>query len=645
MRTIIIVLAALSLFLSEVPIATAANPNTLNRDSAIGMNLEKNQYRKPRVAFANALKSGRAWAETPGGSTCGSNASDYSGTIDSNGYPTQFGSRDCVYTHLFSGNYSEGAWPIGEWVLRWDGDATFDVGGNASSYTTTAPGRATFDVAIGTGGFRLQIESIPSAVSNMRLYPPGGVCHDGEDPIPYKFCSTDRCPGGSCNDAQSCDGAETCVDLETVGEAGESTFHPLWLSRLRQYRTLRFMNWLHTNHSRVEDFSEWLPESNYTWSHGHEPLGAVPLAVIARLCNEVNSACYVNVPSLATDAHITSFAEFFRDNVNDHLPVYIEYSNEVWNSSKGQHDFSSQQAYELWLADPTAFDGADCEDVEPNSSSEFDCANHWHGKRTYEMCALAQAAFDATGQGDRLVCVSGRRISPGGTELGTNLDCDRWTDAPNGNCYTGSDIDVLGVNVYFGRDTDCGSTKQAACDDAMVDIDRKLCDGSGCPVTEQTAALAARGLSWPILIYEGGSSLSDQSSPACADLTIDMNSCLIDVYQTALDTWRDLDINGGYSLNEYIFFDQSGMQALNAPGNLFGHRGSNEGEWPKEAALLDWDDTPGNECWWTNCELETVPEPGMTIQLITGLFVLALFAFARMRASWGSQKTRAGLEG
>jgi hypothetical protein len=629
MRTQVIARAVLFLFFVGFVGPAGAVVNALNSDSAIGINLEWNRFEKPRVAFANALKSARKWQQTTSGGNCGSGGS-YSGTIDSNGYPTQFGSRECIFTELFEGNYSDGAWPIGEWVLRWDGDATFGVGKSASGYTTTGPGRATFDVAAGNQGIRIQIESIPSSVSNVRAYPPGGVCYDGAEPIPNKFCSTARCQGGACNDAPGCDGAETCVDLEVAGEAGDITFHPLWVSRLGQYRILRFMNWLHTNHSRVEDFSEWLPESNYTWSYDHDPLGAVPLSVIAKLCNTVNAACYVNVPSLATDAHITQFAEFFRDNVNDHLPVYLEYSNEVWNPGFEQHDKSSQQAYELWQSDPSAFDGADCEDVEPNSPSEFDCANHWHGKRTYEMCALAQAAFDAVGQGDRLVCVSGRRISPSGSELGRNLDCERWTAAPNGNCYTGSDIDVVAVNVYFGNgEDDCGSTQQAACDGAMVDENRKLCDGPGCPVTELSAALASRGLSWPLMVYEGGSHLNDSSSEACVDLTINANSCIGDVYDAALDDWRDLDVVEGYNLEAYIFFDQSGRQSLNAGGNLFGHRGSNEGQWPKERALLDWDSAPGNECWWPNCELDTVPEPGLSAQIVSGLLLLAALARSR----------------
>ncbi|MBJ18201.1 MAG: hypothetical protein CL933_02140 [Deltaproteobacteria bacterium] len=74
------------------------------------------------------------------------------------------------------------------------------------------------------------------------------------------------------------------------------------------------------------------------------------------------------------------------------------------------------------------------------------------------------------------------------------------------------------------------------------------------------------------------------------------DSYLINAYQSALDDWRDLDTLNGYELNEYFFFDYSGRQALNAPGNLFGHRESNERTWPNETDVLEWDETPANEC-------------------------------------------------
>ena len=59
MRTRIRVLAALSLFLSEIPIATAANPNTLNRDSAIGMNLDQYEYDNEASDGGILTRSGR----------------------------------------------------------------------------------------------------------------------------------------------------------------------------------------------------------------------------------------------------------------------------------------------------------------------------------------------------------------------------------------------------------------------------------------------------------------------------------------------------------------------------------------------------------------------------------------------------------
>jgi hypothetical protein len=603
----------------EEPTNALSTPDwEANATSAVGMNLEWNRWENPRVTFVNAMKSARRWQKSD--TTCFDEDGDYAGTIDSNGYPTELSGINCVFTSFFSGAYSDGAWPTGQWVLLWDGDATFSVTGAASEYTVTEAGRATFTVDETTGGFDLAITSIPTSVSNMRLYPPGGACARTPpfDFVEGSFCDTARCPDGDCPDAVSvCTyGDPFCYDLETIGGAVNQSvvpqFHPLWIQRLGQYGILRFMNWLHINHSQVVDFSEWLPESNYTWSYGHDPLGAVPLTIIARLCNDVNAACYVNIPMQATDAHITSFAESFRDNVNSWLPIYLEMSNEVWNPGFEQQDHAAAAALAADDGGAT-WDGADC------GTAIADCANQWHAKRTFEMCALAQAAFDALGEGSRLHCVMGTRVATSATELEAKLDCDRWTAAPSGNCYTGADIDLIGVNVYLGGDADCATAQagveplflpdpQIACDFAQADVNGpKLCDGAGCSITELATALDGgtpdRNLDWGMIVYEGGSSLSDSSTQVCADLTTEADSCLVPVYTSALDTWRDRDIVDGYDLEYFIFFDNSGRLYQGAGGNLFGHRGSNEGAWPKESAIVDWESTAGNECWWPECTL------------------------------------------
>ena len=168
-----------------------------------------------------------------------------------------------------------------------------------------------------------------------------------------------------------------------------------------EYRTLRFMNWLHTNHSRIVDFADWREPGYFSWSYGIPP-GNVPLAAVAELCNTLNAECYVNLPHAASDANIVETTRFLRDHVASHLPIYLEYSNEVWNGIFTQ----KQYAYEMADALPDReFDGRHC-----LTKARSDCANNFHGKRTFEMCRLARRVMAEIGQGDRLVCVLARPI-------------------------------------------------------------------------------------------------------------------------------------------------------------------------------------------------------------------------------------------
>ncbi len=585
------------------PTASEAATNLANRTSAVGMNLSRSYYFDTAVPYGNAMKSVRAWRETPaGGGNCTSNDVSYSGVSDANGYPTSMGSRECIFARLFSEVYGTAFWPIGQWVFRYDGNATFDVSGAASGYASAGAQRGTFDVGTSNGGVRLEITSIDSGdpPKNMRLYPPGGVCASNPSPPyetePWSFCSTSRCAGGSCNDAVSCGGATPhCIDLEDAGEAGELDFHPLWLSRLREYRTLRFMDWLHTNHSQVVDFADWRTADFYTWDYNLQP-GNVPLEMIAKLCNTLNAECYVNLPHQATDAHIQQFVEFFRDNVDAHIPIYLEYSNEVWNGQFAQKDWTLQTANAL----PTSeFDTANC------LSSPSHCTDSFYGKRVFEMCAIAQAVMDAAGQGDRLVCVTARQNGDQ-AKLIRSLDCTRWTAAPNGNCYTGSDIDVVAVAPYFGGGQNCSTASTAAevCAQMEVDVAGNYCATLGCSIENHLFVLDERGLDWPIITYEGGSHASDTNSPACVDAAND--PCIADAYVNAMDAWKDLADVDMRRVRQYLQFNLTGRY-VNF-GNLFGIRGAMEGSWQKEEGLLGWKRTAGNECWWPDCEL-SVPEP------------------------------------
>lgn len=58
-----------------------------------------------------------------------------------------------------------------------------------------------------------------------------------------------------------------------------------------------------------------------------------PLSRIVELCNRSGKHLYYNVPHAMRDADITLIANYIRDNLNGNLDVYLELSNEMWNSA------------------------------------------------------------------------------------------------------------------------------------------------------------------------------------------------------------------------------------------------------------------------------------------------------------------------
>lgn len=586
--------------------ALADATNTLNRDSAIGINLQRHYNFQPQLPFLNVLKMAESWRETPAGSACNGTNQTYSGAVDTNGYPTEIGNRTCIHTRLLPSTYDAARWPLGTWVLRYEGSAQFQVLGSGSNLSV-ANGRGTFQMASTPGGLRLAITSLDPAnpPRNLRLYPPGGVCAKNAsapfDFEPWSYCSNARCAGGACTEANACSAEyPVCVDIETAAEQGGATFHPLWLRNLREYRTIRFMDWLHTNHSSVVNDADWLRESEWSWEYSNHP-GNVPLAVIARLCNTLNTECYVNVPHAATDDTIRLMARTMRDLVAPHLPVYMEYSNEVWNGQFTQNTWAREAADAL---PDSQFDGTGC----LGGSGTVECENSYTGMRTYQMCNIAQAEFDAAGQSNRLVCVLGRQASDS-NKTARSLDCPRWLAAPNGNCMTGSQIDAIAVAPYFGDLDDCSqaSTVTELANLMQADIANEYCLGGGatCFMRRQFDVLAARGLSWSLLAYEGGSHQSDSSRQVCVDAVTSPQ--IRTAYISALNAWKDHADVAQLNIRQFIAFNS--LSAYGLGGSLFGARGHWEGDsnqWPKEDGLLDWKNTAGNACWWPNC---AIPAP------------------------------------
>lgn len=220
-------------------------------------------------------------------------------------------------------------------------------------------------------------------------------------------------------------------NLRLVSEESEQLilngeiFNPDFLARTAPFTALRFMEWGKINGSPVGKWDERsLPEDrNYTGDAG------VPVEVMVDLANRLDVAAWVNVPHRADDDYVENFAQLVRDRLDAGLHVYVEYSNEVWNSSFSQHAWVTEQARSLWPG---------------GTSSDFTKLINWYGKRSAEVCDIWKTTFG--NNSDRVTCVIATQAANDWTGSQALL-CPLWQE---GAPCVDHDIGAIAIAPYFG---------------------------------------------------------------------------------------------------------------------------------------------------------------------------------------------------
>lgn len=130
------------------------------------------------------------------------------------------------------------------------------------------------------------------------------------------------------------------------------------------------------------------------WSHRKLPDDASQKAIapidktggacwehVIEISNRTLTDPWINVPVSASTDYVTQLATLFRDNLDPGLHIYVESSNEVWNSAPGfeQTLYNSQQAAALGLSDIQN-----------------------HARRTIELANIFESVFGAGSLNERI---------------------------------------------------------------------------------------------------------------------------------------------------------------------------------------------------------------------------------------------------
>jgi len=304
--------------------------------AALGSNLGAVSDSSREWPFVDAFKIARPWISQQQGASWGQGGSLQ---LTPNGWITALQPGQYVETIIFDNALDDAAadYPLGQYTLLYDGEGTiqFDLG--SATILSQTPGRMVVNVPAGQNGIYLMITQTNPAnpISNIRFIMPGFESSYKTQP-----------------------------------------FHPLFLARLQKYKALRYMEWMLTNGSQIQNWADRPAPNDYTYAWR-----GVPLELMIQLANILHVSPWFNMPHQASDDFVFNFAALTNQQLDPDLKVYIEYSNETWNSQFVQSGYVQSQGLLLGLSQDPVLAGAE-----------------YTSLRSVRIFSLWQRAFGGTNQ-------------------------------------------------------------------------------------------------------------------------------------------------------------------------------------------------------------------------------------------------------
>ena len=367
-------------------------------------------------------------------------------------------------------------------------------------------------------------------------------------------------------------------------------FNKDYIARIREMHALRFMPW---SNIRANDAMEWNERATigtafYTGDKG------VPAERMVDLANAINATPWLSVPYKASNDHMQKYARMVKNRLRKDQKVYVELSNEVWNSIFPNATYAAREADRIWeFPYPKV----------PQGKRRVLLSANWYGMRSVQMCKIFKKEFG--GQRNRVKCAMGTLNSVPwvGKEI---LDCP--LHKPANGC--GRHIDAFGVGPYFGdyiakkenratvkswtRDADGGKSRlfQEILNGGML---QNGPEGGAFPLLagqlKANKALADK-YNLELVAYESGQHLirydppHDVKDPEVLNLfmTAQKDPRMKQAYQRFLQTW---DQSGGGLMLHYYGIGEP------EPRNFFSMLDHLQQEsTPKYAALMEYLGTP-----------------------------------------------------
>jgi hypothetical protein len=291
--------------------------------------------------FVDAMKQARHWgsASTPW---------DEAADVDAQGWPTQDAGAVVLCCVADSNGNTELA---GTYALSFQGLATVSFvayPGTVSNMrydATTNTSTAALTLADSGSGTSLML-----SFTNTQRTPAAAV---GSGITQVTVLRPKRAPGGQ-------------LWWSTPGQIFTNPF----LTLLRPFSTLRFMDFTSTNNSPV---SSWSQRTTLQSATQQAPNGAAWEYAIL-LANTLHKDIWINIPDQAGSDYVTQLATLMHSTLDPSLHIWLEYSNEVWNYSFAQAARNQAAAEAIVAANPASPLALGC-------ASYNNCRYEWGARR------------------------------------------------------------------------------------------------------------------------------------------------------------------------------------------------------------------------------------------------------------------------
>jgi len=194
-------------------------------------------------------------------------------------------------------------------------------------------------------------------------------------------------------------------------------FHPDFLKRWSMFKVIRFMDWMHTNNSKIVTWGG-RPTSNMQ-SQGSKK--GVALEYMILLANRLHADPWFCMPHMVSYEYVHNFARMVKERLDPDSQVYVEYTNEAWNNQFQQAQYCSKVGQSMSL-----------------SENPVEAGLFYYAKRSVEIFKIWEDVFGGT---DRLVRVmASQNTNPWVSKQVLSYE-SAWQHA-----------DALAIAPYFGQE-------------------------------------------------------------------------------------------------------------------------------------------------------------------------------------------------